>query len=134
MSGAFLPAPSPQGATGLTVYLACGQGQVVGGTVVGALVASGPVMVVAATFTNATYERLPLEEEEGVQIQGSSGVNGGGNSASQSSVGLVETSSSSSLPLYNLQPPAANINVLANGQMHHHDVFWSPPPRPPPSF
>ncbi|KAL2541689.1 AT-hook motif nuclear-localized protein 20 [Abeliophyllum distichum] len=63
LSGAFLPAPSPPGATGLTVYLAGGQGQVVGGNVVGALTASGPVMVIAATFTNATYERLPLEEE-----------------------------------------------------------------------
>ncbi|KAI4981302.1 hypothetical protein ZWY2020_021787 [Hordeum vulgare] len=28
------------------------------------LVASGPVMVVAATFSNATYERLPLADEE----------------------------------------------------------------------
>ncbi|ERM94933.1 hypothetical protein AMTR_s00009p00189120 [Amborella trichopoda] len=63
LSGAFLPGPAPPGATGLTVYLAGGQGQVVGGCVVGALVASGPVMVVAATFANATYERLPLEEE-----------------------------------------------------------------------
>ncbi|KAM7499296.1 hypothetical protein LguiA_023710 [Lonicera macranthoides] len=150
MSGAFLPSPSPPGATGLTVYLAGGQGQVVGGTVVGALVASGPVMVVAATFTTAAYERLPLEEaeaeeeeeeagaeREGVQIQKSSGVNGGGNSVSQSTAGLVEISSSSSLPPYNLQPPA-NVNVLANGQMHHHhhhhDIFWSPPPRTPPSF
>ncbi|KAK2968537.1 hypothetical protein RJ640_009382 [Escallonia rubra] len=80
LSGAFLPAPSPPGATGLTVYLAGGQGQVVGGTVVGPLLASGPVMVVAATFTNATYERLPLEDEaagEGMQAQATSGVNTG---------------------------------------------------------
>ncbi|KAF7831048.1 AT-hook motif nuclear-localized protein 15-like [Senna tora] len=63
LSGAFLPAPLPPGATGLTVYLAGGQGQVVGGTVVGSLVASGPVLVIAATFANATYERLPLEDE-----------------------------------------------------------------------
>ncbi|CAN0904541.1 AT-hook motif nuclear-localized protein 20, partial [Linum grandiflorum] len=63
-TGAFLPGPAPPGSTGLTVYLAGGQGQVVGGSVVGPLVAAGPVMVVAATFANATYERLPLEEEE----------------------------------------------------------------------
>ncbi|KAK1299200.1 putative DNA-binding protein ESCAROLA [Acorus calamus] len=62
MSGAFLPPPSPPGAKGLTVYLAGGDGRVVGGTVVGPLVAAGPVMIVAATFANATYERLPLEE------------------------------------------------------------------------
>lgn len=62
LSGTFLPGPSPPGTTGLTVYLAGGQGQVVGGSVVGPLVAAGPVMVMAATFANATYERLPLEE------------------------------------------------------------------------
>ncbi|KAJ6803543.1 putative AT-hook motif nuclear-localized protein 24 [Iris pallida] len=64
LSGAFLPAPSPPAASGLTVYLAGGQGQVVGGSVVGELLSSGPVMVIAATFSNATYERLPLEEED----------------------------------------------------------------------
>ncbi|CAK9134817.1 unnamed protein product [Ilex paraguariensis] len=130
LSGAFLPAPSPPGATGLTVYLAGGQGQVVGGTVVGALMASGPVMVIAATFTNATYERLPLEDEpagEGIQLTPTSGVNTGtsGNSSSLSH-GMADPSPS--LPLYNLPP-----NLLPNGQVPH-DMFWSPPPRPPPSY
>ncbi|KAF8395161.1 hypothetical protein HHK36_019102 [Tetracentron sinense] len=129
LSGAFLPTPTPLGATGLTVYLAGGQGQVVGGSVVGALVASGPVMVIAATFSNATYERLPLEDEpagEEIQLQ----VPSGGNlrtsdvSASQSH-GLADPSS---LPIYNLAP-----NLLPNGQMPH-DVYWGPPPRPPPSY
>lgn len=64
LSGAFLPAPSPPGATGLTVYLSGGQGQVVGGIVAGSLMASGPVIVIAAAFTNATYEKLPMEEED----------------------------------------------------------------------
>ncbi|KAG9454577.1 hypothetical protein H6P81_007481 [Aristolochia fimbriata] len=135
LSGAFLPAPSPPGATGLTVYLAGGQGQVVGGSVVGALVASGPVMVIAATFTNATYERLPLEEDSGdMQLQQSPGVNsgtpgsggGGGISASH---GLPDPSS---LPIYNLPP-----NLLPNGgQLPPHDVYgWTTqPPRPPPSY
>jgi predicted DNA-binding protein with PD1-like motif len=74
MSGAFLPAPAPPGATGLAVYLAGGQGQVVGGSVMGELIASGPVMVIAATFGNATYERLPLDQdaEEGAVLSGSS--------------------------------------------------------------
>ncbi|KAL2558136.1 AT-hook motif nuclear-localized protein 15-like [Forsythia ovata] len=134
LSGAFLPAPSPPGATGLTVYLAGGQGQVVGGTVVGALTASGPVMVIAATFTNATYERLPLEEEpppasEGTQLQPSSGVNTGtsGGATGSQPHGLASDPPSSSLPLYNLPP-----NLLPNGQMPP-DVFWAPP-RPPPSY
>ncbi|KAL3521127.1 hypothetical protein ACH5RR_019276 [Cinchona calisaya] len=137
LSGAFLPAPSPPVATGLTVYLGGGQGQVVGGTVVGPLMASGPVMVIAATFTNATFERLPLEEEpaagEGMQLQATSGVNttgtatGGGvtTSASQSH-GMADPASS--MPLYNLPP-----NMLPNSQMVQ-DVFWTPPSRPPPSY
>ncbi|XP_010552065.1 PREDICTED: AT-hook motif nuclear-localized protein 20-like [Tarenaya hassleriana] len=64
LTGAFLPGPAPPGSTGLTVYLAGVQGQVVGGSVVGQLVAAGSVMIVAATFSNATYEKLPIEEEE----------------------------------------------------------------------
>ncbi|OVA07715.1 protein of unknown function DUF296 [Macleaya cordata] len=64
LSGSFLPPPAPPSATGLTIYLAGGQGQVVGGSVVGQLLASGPVVIMAASFGNAAYERLPLEEEE----------------------------------------------------------------------
>lgn len=64
LSGSFLPPPAPPAASGLTIYLAGGQGQVVGGTVVGQLLASGPVVIMAASFGNAAYERLPLEEEE----------------------------------------------------------------------
>ncbi|CAA0842502.1 AT-hook motif nuclear-localized protein 23 [Striga hermonthica] len=64
LSGSFLPPPAPPGATSLTIYLAGGQGQVVGGSVVGALIAAGPVIIIASSFTNVAYERLPLEEEE----------------------------------------------------------------------
>ncbi|XVE52624.1 hypothetical protein DITRI_Ditri02bG0136800 [Diplodiscus trichospermus] len=147
LSGAFLPPPSPPGATGLTVYLAGGQGQVVGGSVIGALVASGPVMVIAATFTKAVYERLPIEDEnsgegagggEGVGVQQpgnnnnnnnnntSSSSGGGDNSGSQSQGLGHDQQQSVSMPLYNLPP-----NLLPNGQMPH-DVFWGPPLRPPP--
>ncbi|KAA8514730.1 hypothetical protein F0562_017909 [Nyssa sinensis] len=83
LSGTVLPPPVPPGAGGLSIYLAGGQGQVVGGSVVGPLVASGPVVLMAASFANAVFERLPLEEEEGaVQVQAaasqSSGVTVGG--------------------------------------------------------
>ncbi|XP_076950630.1 AT-hook motif nuclear-localized protein 22-like [Bidens hawaiensis] len=64
LSGSFLPPPAPPAATGLTIYLAGGQGQVVGGSVVGPLLAAGPVVIMAASFSNAAYERLPLDEEE----------------------------------------------------------------------
>ena len=125
LSGAFLPSPSPPGATGLSVYLAGGQGQVVGGTVAGSLVASGPVMVIAATFANATYERLPLEEEQGeeeMQVQQQQQQQ-----PQQQSQGLGEQVS---MAMYNLPP-----NLLHNGQNMPHDVYWgAAPPRPPPSF
>lgn len=75
LSGSFLPPPAPPGATSLTIYLAGGQGQVVGGNVVGALIASGPVIVIASSFTNVAYERLPLDEEnESIQMQQQGGV------------------------------------------------------------
>ncbi|KAK1441454.1 hypothetical protein QVD17_07360 [Tagetes erecta] len=134
LSGAFLPAPSPPGATGLTVYLAGGQGQVVGGTVVGQLMASGPVMVIAATFTNATYERLPLEDDQVEELEGSemqmhtSGVNiaGTGNSPPKSQ---TENIPSSSMGIYNQAP-----KLLPNGQMQQQqDMFWATPPRASPS-
>lgn len=62
--GSILPPPAPPGITGLTIYLAGAQGQVVGGGVVGPLIASGPVVIMAASFMNATFDRLPLDEDE----------------------------------------------------------------------
>ncbi|XP_028776208.1 AT-hook motif nuclear-localized protein 15-like [Neltuma alba] len=131
LSGAFLPAPSPPGATGLTVYLSGGQGQVVGGNVVGALVASGPVLVIAATFANATYERLPLEDEpsgedvEAKTTQHHSGVHSGTSGPSSASQTLNEQVS---MPMFTNLPP----NLLPNNDQMPHDVFWGPPARQPP--
>ncbi|KAK7321528.1 hypothetical protein VNO77_32269 [Canavalia gladiata] len=119
LSGAFLPAPSPPEATGLTVYLAGGQGQVVGGTVAGPLVASGPVMVIAATFANATYERLPLEEEQGEEDMQE--VNEGDVATPQGEQ-QQQQQQQVPMPVYNLNP-----NLMPNG-----DVFWGSSPRPPP--
>lgn len=62
--GSILPPPAPPGITGLTIYLAGAQGQVVGGAVVGSLIASGPVVIMAASFMHATFDRLPLEDDE----------------------------------------------------------------------
>lgn len=121
LTGAFLPGPAPPGSTGLTIYLAGGQGQVVGGTVVGPLVASGPVMLIAATFSNATYERLPLEEEEetgGAQGQignGSPPGIGSGSGGQQQGGGIPDPSS---VPVYNLPP-----NLLPNGAQLNHEAF-----------
>lgn len=83
LTGTVLPPPAPPGAGGLSIFLSGGQGQVVGGSVVGPLVASGPVVLMAASFANAVFERLPLDEEEApVHVPStasqSSGVTGGG--------------------------------------------------------
>lgn len=94
LSGSFLPPPAPPAASGLTIYLAGGQGQVVGGSVVGPLLASGPVVIMAASFGNAAYERLPLEEEEAAAVTpiqgsgplGSPGIGGGEQQQQQSHV------------------------------------------------
>ncbi|KAI4967927.1 hypothetical protein ZWY2020_010408 [Hordeum vulgare] len=138
LSGAFLHRRARRN-TGLAVYLAGGQGQVVGGTVIGELVASGPVMVVAATFSNATYERLPLAEEEpgeaAVAATGSDGMQlpdgpvPGGNGGMGAAVGVPGLTDPSSMPFYNLPP---NLMPNGGGQMPH-DVFGSFRP-PPPAF
>ncbi|KAI3969309.1 hypothetical protein MKW92_009684 [Papaver armeniacum] len=107
LSGSFLPPPAPPGATSLSVFLAGGQGQVVGGSVVGALIAAGPVIVIASSFTNVAYERLPLDEDDQQQLQmqppisqssdggGLGGVGAGG------SVNNPFPDQSSALPLFN---------------------------------
>ncbi|KAK1267479.1 putative DNA-binding protein ESCAROLA [Acorus gramineus] len=125
LTGAFLPGPAPPGATGLTVYLAGGQGQVVGGSVVGPLVAAGPALVVAATFTNATYERLPIEDggEEEAGGGGGGQMGGGGGSPPAGIGGGGGLPDPTSLPLYNLPP-----NLMANGDMY----AWAAHARPPP--
>ncbi|RVW73041.1 AT-hook motif nuclear-localized protein 20 [Vitis vinifera] len=128
LTGAFLPGPAPPGSTGLTIYLAGGQAQVVGGSVVGSLIAAGPVMVIAATFSNATYERLPLEDEEeagsAAQEQLAGGGGGGGSppgiggSGGQQQAGMADPSS---MPVYNLPP-----NLLPNGGQLNHDAYgWA---------
>ncbi|KAJ0719346.1 putative AT-hook motif nuclear-localized protein 15-29 [Helianthus annuus] len=124
LTGAFLPGPAPPGSTGLTIYVAGGQGQVVGGSVVGTLVASGPVMVIAATFSNATYERLPVEEEEEGDsvVQAGMGSGGGGGSPPPplgmgSGGGLGDP-----MPGYNLQP---NLIPNGGGQMNHEAFGWA---------
>ncbi|KAL5566903.1 hypothetical protein UlMin_030067 [Ulmus minor] len=129
LTGAFLPGPAPPGSTGLTIYLAGGQGQIVGGSVVGPLLASGPVMLIAATFSNATYERLPLEEEE--EGGGGGGVGGHGEGGGTASPGIGGSGGGgqtsgiqdpSSMPVYNLPP-----NLLPNGgQLNHDQAFpWA---------
>jgi len=124
LTGSFLPGPSPPGATALTIYLAGGQGQVVGGGVVGPLVAAGPVLIMAATFSNATYERLPLEEDDEEQ---------GGGGGSPPGMGGGPGEVSSSISVYNVPPSLG----LPNGQQVNHDAYssaWAHAPHARPPF
>lgn len=121
LSGSFLPPPAPPGATSLTIFLGGGQGQVVGGSVVGELTAAGPVIVIASSFTNVAYERLPLEEEEQQQLQilpppvsqGSGAVAAGGGGEG---ININNTATfpdpSSGLPFFNLP-----LNNMPNCQL-----------------
>ncbi|KAI3719385.1 hypothetical protein L6452_20282 [Arctium lappa] len=114
LSGSFLPPPAPPAASGLTIYLAGGQGQVVGGGVVGPLLTSGPVVIMAASFGNAAYERLPLEDEE--TTPGS----GNGPLGSPSGIGSQPQLMNDSSPsLFHGLPP----NLLNSCQMPT-DAYW----------
>lgn len=118
LSGSFLPPPAPPAATGLTIYLAGGQGQVVGGSVVGTLTCSGPVVIMAASFSNAAYERLPLEEEEPQQMP----IQGGPIESSPDAVGLGD----SNAPLFHGLP-----QNLMNSIQLPSEAFWATGGRPP---
>ncbi|KAK9080400.1 hypothetical protein SSX86_000158 [Deinandra increscens subsp. villosa] len=65
--GSVLPPPAPPGVTGLAIYLVGPQGQVVGGAIAGPLLTSGPVVIMAATFMNASFDRLPIDKEEAIE-------------------------------------------------------------------
>ncbi|XP_019175244.1 PREDICTED: AT-hook motif nuclear-localized protein 17-like [Ipomoea nil] len=110
-------------ANGFTISLAGPQGQVVGGAVAGPLLSAGTVYLIAATFTNPSYHRLPAAAEEdgkgsgggndGPDLQHSpphTDVSGGGDSGAADSCGIS---------MYNSchMPP---------------DVIWAPTARQPP--
>ncbi|KAE8661797.1 AT-hook motif nuclear-localized protein 26 [Hibiscus syriacus] len=111
--GSFLPPPAPPVATGMTVYLAGGEGQVVGGSVVGALICSGPVVIMAASFSNVAYERLPLVEEEEEEWQFPIG-------SQQQQQQQILAESNANAPLFNGLPP----NLLNSIQLSS-EAFWT---------
>ncbi|CDP09327.1 unnamed protein product [Coffea canephora] len=127
LSGSFLPPPAPPGATSLTIYLAGGQGQVVGGNVVGALIASGPVIVIAASFTNVAYERLPLDEDDhSLQMQppAASQTSGGGGGSGGSGAGAGGSNNQFSDPSLGL--PFFNLPInMPNSQLPMEGGGWT---------
>lgn len=125
LSGSFLPPPAPPAASGLTIYLAGGQGQVVGGSVVGQLIASGPVVIMAASFGNAAYERLPLEDEDQSPAPGNGGLESppGMIGGQQQQLMPEHTNSGTSL-FHGLSPSMLN-------QLPSDQPYWAGAPRPP---
>ncbi|KAJ7294511.1 hypothetical protein O6H91_15G036300 [Diphasiastrum complanatum] len=111
LSGAFLPPPAPVAVAGLTVALAGSQpGQVLGGSVVGVLMAASPVLVIAASFVGATYDRLPLEDEDPNQLAALS------NSAPQNDPCSIALYNMSQNPLNQLPPDVLAQWVSGNRQ------------------
>lgn len=116
LTGTVLPPPAPPGAGGLTVFFAGGEGRVIGGCVVGPLTAAGPVVMMAASFGNAVFERLPLVEEE---ASGAAAAQVG-SSASQSSevTGGDGGGGGGGIAFYNLGG-----NLASYGSSQAGDVF-----------
>ncbi|KAK3231036.1 hypothetical protein Dsin_002917 [Dipteronia sinensis] len=129
ISATFMPqnAACPPVPNIFAISLAGPQGQIVGGSVVGPLVAAGTVFVIAATFNNPSYHRLPVQEEqrnsasggggEGQSPVGSSGGGGGGGESGQVGGGGDQ---SCGMSMYN------NCHLPGGG-----DVIWAPTARPP---
>jgi predicted DNA-binding protein with PD1-like motif len=140
LSGAFLPPPAPAPTTGFTVSLAGAAGQVLGGNVVGTLTAAGPVLIVVASFLGATYDRLPLDDEqEGLAMVATSAAvpQGAMHQQQQQQQQQLEPSYPALQSLYNIVPQNPN---LSNPHMSTQDVLsqWaagsshSHTQRPPP--
>ncbi|BAT78429.1 hypothetical protein LR48_Vigan04g200200 [Vigna angularis] len=121
VSATFLPQQSgvsPAVPNGFAISLSGPQGQIVGGMVAGGLMAAGTVFVIAASFNNPAYHRLPPEDEGASAGDGHSPpISGGGESGHGH--GQAE---SCGMSMYSCHLPS--------------DVIWAPtaraPPPPPP--
>ncbi|KAL6983133.1 hypothetical protein U1Q18_016527 [Sarracenia purpurea var. burkii] len=123
LSATILPASTSMVqpmANGFTISLAGPQGQIVGGAVVGELLAAGPVYVIAASFNNPSFHRLPVQDE--VHNNSSSGGNEGqsppevhGGEDGGPPPGMAE---SRGMPFFSGHLPS--------------DVIWAPAARQPP--
>jgi predicted DNA-binding protein with PD1-like motif len=97
--------PSPPIQKEFSISLAGPQGQIVGGFVVGRLLAVSAVFVIAASFNNPSYHRLPLEED----VMNNSVSGGGGEKSPPQHTGGEESC------MYSAQLPS--------------DVIWATTPR-----
>ncbi|XVF39628.1 hypothetical protein PTKIN_Ptkin01aG0048900 [Pterospermum kingtungense] len=124
MSATFLPQTSScHVPSTFSISLAGPQGQIVGGFVAGSLIAAGTVFIVAATFNNPSYHRLPGEEEARNTV--SSGGNGGGEGQSPPLSGGGGGDSGHG-------GGADSCGVSMFSHLGGSDVIWAPTARPPP--
>ncbi|XP_022772276.1 AT-hook motif nuclear-localized protein 17-like [Durio zibethinus] len=122
LSATFLPQTMPcHMPNTFSISLAGPQGQIVGGFVAGSLLAAGTVFIIAATFNNPSYHRLPGEEEARNTVSSGGGGEGqsppfsGGGGDSSHAAG----SDSCGVSMYSCHLGGA-------------DVIWAPTARPPP--
>lgn len=126
MSATFLPQTTSCNVPNtFSISLAGPQGQIVGGFVAGSLMAAGTVFIVAATFNNPSYHRLPGGEEEARNNTVSSGCGGGGEGQSPPLSGGGGDSGHGG-------GGADSCGVSMYSHLGGSDVIWAPTARPPP--
>lgn len=117
LTGTYLlpTSPSSPSTSSFTISLAGAQGQVVGGTVAGSLVAASPVVLIAAAFNNPSFHRLPAEGED---VRMSSGGGGGVKKENEAEL--------EACPMSMYDPLSCQLP---------HDAFtWVPTSRAPPPY
>lgn len=120
VSATFFPPPprnslSPPVSNFFTVSLAGPQGQIIGGFVAGPLVAAGAVYVVAASFNNPSYHRIPAAVEE--QINSAEGKGEG-----------------QSPPVSGHVAAGSGGESMYSCHVSGSDVIWAPNSKAPPPY
>ncbi|XP_042480492.1 AT-hook motif nuclear-localized protein 28-like [Macadamia integrifolia] len=90
----------------IMITLAGTQGQVFGGTVAGSLTAASNVVLVATSFVNPSFQRLPLGEDEETEDVKPNVVVGGGGGSGSGIDAFTESNTSMSMNLYSVQSPS----------------------------
>lgn len=128
ISATLFPRPSATSSraavpNAFSISVAGPQGQIVGGSVAGPLVAAGPVFVVAASFNSPTFHRLTDGEEEAENARRAASEGGSGGGEGQSP---QQSSGGDSGPRHQPQAEPVYSRHLSS------DVIWAPAPRQPP--
>lgn len=107
------------------VSVSAPQGQTIGGTVNGPLIAAGTVYIIAASFNNPLYHLLPMEEDDHVRSSG-------GGSASAAAREQSPHSGGGDSGRHHAEPSSAAATDSLFSCHLPADVIWAPIPRQPP--